>query len=96
MERKPCYIEPKLYDAICDFLNHIADHVGDKIIEYHWREACDILLSIDNPEQKERRSKLLHLKYENIKNDDINTVTEDDNEDVGASCGAFMFDNYVG
>lgn len=82
MERKPCYIDPISYDAICDFLNHIADHVGDTINEYHWREACSILLEIDNPEQKERRAKLLKLSDKafgvSVDIDLKNNVTRDD------------------
>jgi len=37
------------------FLNKIADTVGDKITEYHWREACELMLEIDeaNPNVKE-------------------------------------------
>lgn len=69
VENKMCYIDKISYNLICDFLNNIADHVGDKITEYHWREACAILLAIDNPEQKERRAKLLELEYANIQND---------------------------
>jgi len=30
------------------YLTRITETVGDKITEYHWREACGILLEIEN------------------------------------------------
>lgn len=29
------------------FLNNITDTVGDTITEYHWREACELMIKID-------------------------------------------------
>lgn len=71
MRTKPYYLEPKLYVELCDFLNDIANSVGDNITEYHWREACGLLLEIEDADQAERRRKLMMIEnLESINSDD--------------------------